>query len=41
VRHQLVPGANHYFHNRIEALGEAVDDYLVAALQSKLAHVAE
>jgi hypothetical protein len=41
VRHQLIPGANHYFHNRIEALAEAVDHYLVASLQSKLAHVAE
>jgi hypothetical protein len=41
VRHQLIPGANHYFHNRVEALSRAVDDYLVAAQQPKLAQVAE
>jgi hypothetical protein len=41
VRHQLIPDANHYFHNRVEALSEAVDSYLVGAMQPKLAHVAE
>ena len=41
VRHQLIPDANHYFHNCIHDLVQAVDNYLVPSLQSRLPQVAE
>ena len=41
VRHQLIPGGNHYFHHKTEALAAAVDDYLTHAEGRRVPAVAE
>ena len=41
VDHLLVPDANHFFHNRTDALSEEVDGYLSKAQAARLPQVAE
>ncbi|RMD63315.1 MAG: alpha/beta fold hydrolase [Alphaproteobacteria bacterium] len=32
IDYRIIPGANHFFHDRLEALNEALDDYLSKAI---------
>jgi hypothetical protein len=41
VDHRIIPGANHFFHHRLDELSEAVDTYLGRALAARLPQVAE
>ncbi|NNG05710.1 MAG: alpha/beta hydrolase [Inquilinus sp.] len=40
IDHRLVPGANHYFHGRMEQLVGHIDNYLDTALEPKVAEAA-
>ena len=41
VQHSLIPGANHYFHHRMDEMADTVGDYLERSMHRGFAEVAE
>lgn len=41
VQHSLISGANHFFHHRMDELGDTVGDYLERSMHRGFAEVAE